>query len=143
MLPGMSGTWRTFDHTGDLGLQIEAGSPERLHALAAEAVSALVAEPLDEPPGVRHRVALEGDDPADLFVHWLNTALLEADVRHAIWTHVVVTRLDERHLEAELEGQVIDPRRHVLGREIKAVSHHHLELDLTPGACRARVVLDL
>jgi SHS2 domain-containing protein len=34
-------------------------------------------------------------------------------------------------------------KRHVLGREIKAVSHHHLALELAPGACRARLVLDL
>lgn len=139
----MPESWRTFDHTGDLGLEVEAATPERLHALAAEALCALVAEPLPEPPGVRHRLALEGDDPRDLFVHWLNSALLEADVRHAIWTRVTVTALDDRHLQAELEGQAIDVRRHVLGREIKAVSHHGLELALAPGACRARVVLDL
>lgn len=143
MLPRMRESWRTFDHTGDLGLEIEAATPERLHALAAEAVSALVAEPLPEPPGVRHRVVLEGDDPRDLFVHWLNTALLEAEVRHAIWTRITVTALDPHRLAAELQGQTIRLRHHVLGREIKAVSHHHLELDLSPGACRARVVLDL
>jgi SHS2 domain-containing protein len=139
----MSESWRTFDHTGDLGLELEADTPERLHALAAEAVSSLVAEPAPGPSEVSHRIAIEGDDPSDLFVHWLNTALLEAAVRHAVWTRVTVTALDERRLAAMLEGQLIDPRRHVLGREIKAVSHHHLELELAPGACRARIVLDL
>jgi len=141
--PAVSESFRTFDHTGDLGLIVAAETSERLHALAAEALLAQVAEAAAGPPDVRAELTLEGDDPRDLFVHWLNTVLLEADLRRAVWTRVTVTELSSTRLVATLEGQRLDPGRHTLLREIKAVSHHHLELELAPPACRCRVVLDL
>src|SRR5213083_2364699 len=103
----MSEGFRTFDHTGDLGLEVWADSPERL-------------------------LALEADDPEDLLVHWLNSALLEAEVRRAVWTRARVHRLTPRAIEARLEGPRLDPARHTLLREVKAVSHHHLSLRLEP-----------
>ena len=36
--------FRPFEHTGDLGLEVWAGSPERLHALAPVALHAQIAE---------------------------------------------------------------------------------------------------
>lgn len=139
----MAESFHTFDHTGDLGLIVEAPTPERLHALAAEALLAQVAEAKGPPFDITTTLALDGDDPRDLFVHWLNTVLLEADLRHAVWTRVTVTSLTGRRIEARLEGQRLDPERHVFLREIKAVSHHHLELELSPPRCHCRVVLDL
>jgi SHS2 domain-containing protein len=139
----MPESFRTFDHTGDLGLIVEAETPARLHALAAEALLAQVAVGDAAPPDVDVTLALDGDDAHDLFIHWLNSALLAADVRHAVWTRVTVSALTRQRIEARLEGQRLDPKRHVFLREVKAVSHHHLELELTPPLCRCRIVLDL
>jgi SHS2 domain-containing protein len=135
--------YRTFDHTADLGLEVWAETPERLYALAAVALLAQVAETSEASAGVRRSVAIEGTDPADLLVHWLNTALLQADLDHAIWTRAQVKSLAPGRLEGTLEGPRRDPRKQVFLREIKAVSHHHLQLDLESGHCRCRVVLDL
>ena len=133
---------RTFDHTGDLGLEVWAGSPERLFARAALAVLAQVAEARDQEPEVEVRFTRDALDPEDLMVDLCNTALLEAEVRNAIWTEARIV-LAGSTLEATLAGPRRDPRRQVFLREIKAVSHHGLELDLTPGRCRCRMVLDV
>lgn len=144
--------FRTFDHTGDLGIEVWAPSPERLFARAALAVLAQVAEipggapgPSDPSPGpeVRIRLARSGTDPGDLLVDLCNAALLEADVQRVIWTRAEVAFAGPGRLEADLSGPRRDPRRQVFLREIKAVSHHGLELDLTPGRCRCRLVLDV
>ncbi len=135
--------WSTFEHTADLGLEVWADSPERLHALAAVALLAQVIEPPAQAPSLEARVEVTGGDPADLLVHWLNTALLEAELRGATWIACRIERLDEHALVAVLQGVPRDPRRQVFLREIKAVSHHALELTLAPGACRCRLVLDL
>ncbi len=135
--------YRAFDHTGDLGMEIWAETPRRLFALAAEAVSAQAAEARTGPAEVRRAVSLEGDDPEDLLVHWLNTTLLESALQGAVWTRVRVTTLTPRKLDAVLEGQRLDRARQTFLREIKAVSHHHLALDLTGRPCRCRLVLDL
>jgi SHS2 domain-containing protein len=135
--------FRTFDHTGDLGLEVWAGDAERLHALAVIGVLAQVVQATAHLAEVETRLSLSASDPGDLLVDLCNAALLEAEVRWAVWTDVRVTRLDEHRIEVSLAGPRRDPRRQVFLREIKAVSHHALELDLTPGRCRCRLVLDV
>jgi SHS2 domain-containing protein len=136
-----------------------AAAPERLYALAAVGVLAQVAEVADiadvgevgaaATDDADHAVelALDGSDPEDLLVHWVNTALLEAEIRRALWTRARVLRLEPMRaptsLTGRLEGPRLDPARHTLLREVKAVSHHHLGLSLAPGRCRCRLVLDL
>ena len=142
-LPGMDEGFRTFDHTGDLGLEVWAGTPERLFARAVLAVLAQVAEGAGHEAEVEVRFAREAPDARDLLVDLCNTALLEAEVRDAIWTDARIAFEGPLRLEAVLSGPRRDPRRQVFLREIKAVSHHDLDLDLTPGRCRCRLVLDV
>ncbi len=139
----MSEGFQTFYHTADLGLEVWAATPERLYALAAEALLAQTIEAPAGEPELEVEIELEGDDPRDLMVHWLNTALLEADLRRAVWTRAVVERLTPTTLSGRLEGVPRDPARQTFLRELKAVSHHALELDLEPRACRCRLVLDI
>jgi len=139
----MSEGHRTFDHTGDLGLEVWAESPERLYARAAEAVMAQVAEAGAGEAEIRRTLELTGDNPEDLLVHWLNTVLLEGELQRALWTRVTVGRLAPGEMAATLEGQRLDSGRQIFLREIKAVSHHFLELDLVSRPCRCRMVLDL
>jgi SHS2 domain-containing protein len=144
----MSEGWRTFEHTGDLGLEVWAESPERLYAAAVVALSAQMIEVQPTraragTPAIEVALALAGDDPADLFVHWLNTSLVEAEVRQAAWTSAEVRLPTPLTIEGRLAGVPRDRATQVFLREIKAVSHHALELDLTPGACRCRMILDL
>lgn len=135
--------FRTFDHTGDLGLEVWAADPRRLYGLAAEALGRLMVDARGEEPTRTKRVTLEGDDPADLLVHWLNTVLLESELERTAWTRAEVARLEPGALEATLRGVPRDPARHEFLREVKAVSHHDLALSLERGACRCRLVLDI
>ncbi len=134
---------RTFDHTGDLGLEVWAPDPPRLYALAAEALMSLVAEARDPTPEVERRLRLSGDDAADLLVHWLNTVLLEAERAGALWTRAEMHAWSPTALEATLRGPRLDPARQVFLREVKAVSWHDLALELDGSACRCRLVLDI
>jgi SHS2 domain-containing protein len=133
----------TFDHTGDLGLEVWAPNAPRLYALAAEAVMALIADARGAAPELERTVRIAGDDPADLLVHWLNTVLLESALAKAVWTRAEVSVLTPTTLEATLWGSRLDPARQTLLREVKAVSHHALALELNEPACRCRLVLDL
>ena len=141
----MSEGFRTFDHTGDLGLEVWAETPQRLYGLAAQALLAQVVEVGAGAGFLEETVELQldGADAADLLVHWLNTALLEAELRRAVWTRADVRALSERAITGTLTGPRRDPRRQVFLREVKAVSHHFLALVLVPGRCQCRVVLDI
>jgi SHS2 domain-containing protein len=133
----------TFDHTGDLGLEVWAPSAARLYALAAEVLMALVVDARGTAPESERVVRITGDDPADLLVHWLNTVLLESELAKVVWTRAEVHALTPTTLEATLWGSRLDPARQTFLREVKAVSHHALVLELKEPACRCRLVLDL
>ena len=135
--------FRTFDHTGDLGLEVWAGTPARLYALAAEALLAQMIEAPNAATEVIVELELEGEDASDLLVHWLNSALLESELKAAVWNRAEVRALSSRALSGTLAGPRRDPRGQVFLREVKAVSHHFLDLDLAPGRCRCRVILDI
>lgn len=135
--------FRTFDHTGDLGLEVWAETRERLHGLAAEALAAQVVEPRGGPAEVSIPLAVDGDDAEDLFVHWLNTVLLRGELDHAVWTHADVRFDGANAIAATLAGERLDRDRHVRLREVKAVCFHDLLLHLDPGGCRCRVILDI
>jgi SHS2 domain-containing protein len=135
--------FRATEHTADLGLEVWAPTPERLYALAAVALAAQEVDAGSEGGTLAVPLVLDGDDPADLLVHWLNTSLLESSLRDAVWTAAEIHALGPRGLSATLRGPRKNRARHTFLREIKAVSHHALELDLTPGRCRCRLILDL
>jgi SHS2 domain-containing protein len=138
----IAGRYRSFSHTADLGLEIEADAPEELFATAGRALTEQMALPEPSAERLSERIVLEGDGWEDLFVHWLNTLLLRSEVGGAWWTDFAFERLSATRLAAVVSG----PRRgpgHTLLREVKAVSYHDLELQLAPGRCRARVILDL
>jgi SHS2 domain-containing protein len=139
----MANGWETFDHTGDLGLEVWADSPSELYATAALALAAQIARAGEASDQVVWRAVLEGDDAADLLVHWLNTVLLEGETRHAVWTSAEVTDWTPTRLEARLAGSQRDRARHEFLREVKAVSYHDLSLDLERRPCRCRLILDL
>jgi SHS2 domain-containing protein len=46
-------------------------------------------------------------------------------------------------LAARLPTAPLDARRHGFRGEIKAATYHRLEVDASPGSCRARVILDV
>ncbi|HVP14040.1 MAG TPA: archease [Terriglobales bacterium] len=135
--------YRAFEHTGDLGLEVWAPDPRRLYGLAAEALMAQIVDTHGAAPDLERSVSLTGDDPGDLLVHWLNTVLLESELERAAWTRAEVRDLSAGSLDAVLRGVRRDPARHTFLREVKAVSHHALELELAGPVCRCRLVLDI
>jgi SHS2 domain-containing protein len=122
---------------------VRAGSRERLYARAALAVVAQVGEAHAGGREVEVTIAVRGTDAADLLVEFCNRALLEAEVRHALWTEADVRRLDAHGIEATLAGPRRDPARHVFLREIKAVSFHEAEVEPEGRGWRCRLVLDV
>ena len=138
-----SAWFRTIDHTADLA--IVAGAPDlaALFDRCAAGMTSLLAE--GEPPRavIAHPITAAGGDLPELLVDFL---------RQVLWLHVSTgflyadarfERLEPVALAAVVRGERLDPVRHTLVREIKAVTYHALEVTTEPGDCRARVVFDV
>lgn len=94
-------------------------------------------------PRVERAVSASGSDPVALVVAFLSE-LVTLEQTEGFLAREIEVRLVGRPptaLVAQLKGEPIDPARHRLRIEVKAITMHGLALDLDRG--RARVIVDI
>jgi len=132
-----------FEHTADMGIRAEAPDLATLFAEAARGLSSILVSDLQQiRPQVEVHVSLSADRHDDLLHDWLAELLFIFDTRHLLLSEFDV-RLDGTNLDAVARGEPIDPQRHPLGMEIKAVTYHGLKLEPTHAGWMAEVIVDL
>ncbi len=135
--------FRTFDHTADVGIEAEADSREELFAEMARALFSLIVERPEAIEPLRQvTVELPPDDDDYLLFDWLNELLFRFDTDRLVFGRFEV-RLDESGLHGTVAGEPLDPARHQLGHEVKAITYHELRLWEENGRWKARVIVDI
>jgi SHS2 domain-containing protein len=135
--------YETFEHTADLGLQVRAANLDALFAEAGRGFLAILVEnPSDVRPRRDVKLQVEGTDKDYLFFDWLNELLYRFEIDHLLLAEFDVT-LDEGGLRAIARGEPVDPDRHHLAHEIKAITYHQLEVKHVPDGWQARVIVDI
>lgn len=137
--------YEVFDHTADIGIRIEAASLEELFCEAAEALfSLIVANLQDVQPRERLSFGLELQDREYDFLlfDWLNELLFTFDTRQ-----IVLARFDAKislsGLQGTALGEPIDPARHQLEHEVKAITYHGLKVIQEDEQWLAEVIVDI
>ena len=132
-----------FDHTADLGLRVQA--PD-LDTLFTEAAVGLFSMMTDDPAAVRPNLAvpfaISGTDREYLLFDWLRELLLYADEHRVLFCRFEVAVTDAG-LTATARGEPLDPARHQLAREVKAITYHGLRVEQTPRGWLAEVIVDI
>jgi SHS2 domain-containing protein len=132
-----------FDHTADLGLRIRAAT---LDELFAEAGKCLLACLVDQPATVNavqsERIAIDGIDREYLLFDWLRELLNRSDEARMLWCEFDVA-VSPNGLEAAIRGEPFDPARHLLSREVKAITYHGLKIEVVDGGYLAEVIVDI
>jgi len=132
-----------FDHTADLGIRIEAAT---LNELFADAGMALTATLLDESatvtPATSEIIAVAGDEVDYLFFDWLRELLLRFETRKMLYCRFDVA-VDKAGLTANVAGEPLDPARHPLGHEVKAITYHGLSVEQSADGWIAEVIVDI
>ena len=132
-----------FDHTADLGLRVQA---DDLPTLFAEAASGLFSMIIENPSAVelRERIAIElPPGPIDfLLFDWLNGLLARFEVERLLLGRFSVM-LDELGLHAVAEGEPLDPARHDLSHEVKAITYHGLKVERIGAIWQAELIVDI
>jgi SHS2 domain-containing protein len=134
--------FREFEHTGDLGIELEAPTRAELFRRAAIALAALMVETASVAETEQRQVAVEAQADLDLMHDLLTELLALFTVEGFIWRDASVTEAG-RSLRVTLRGEPFDPARHAFRGEIKAVTYHQLMVDNSPGGWRSRVIFDV
>ena len=140
--------FETFDHTADLGLRIRAADLSTLFAEAAEALVSVIVENPEELQCARKRdLSLQAPNLEYLLFDWLNEWLYRFEQEHWLgrrFTAAVSSAAGLWSLTGAAAGQTVDPRRHRLDHEVKAITYHGLKVQQEPdGAWLAEIIVDI
>src|SRR5205809_7200632 len=132
-----------FEHTADLGLRVRAANLDLLFAEAAAALfSAIVDDLTTVEPVQQVEVVLADDDREYLLFDWLKELLYRFDAEHLLFARFAV-HVEGHDLSGSAWGEPLDPARHVLSHEVKAITYHDLRVEPTPDGWLAEVIVDI
>ena len=148
--------YETFEHTADLGLRVRAADLNQLFVEAAQALfSAIVDDLTTVDPKQRIDVNLQGDDRSYLLFDWLNELLYRFDTEHLLFGKFEVrissepgalatgSRSSSLTVGASAWGEPLDPSRHSLAHEVKAITYHGLRVEKEGDGWLAEVIVDI
>ena len=135
--------FREIEHTGDIGIEVDAPTRTQLFARAALAMARLMVDEEGIERRERRQVEARGADDAETMHDMLAAALNLFLIDGFIWCDASAEERSEG-VVLTLEGERLDRKRHELLGEIKAVTYHQLSATRTPaGAWRARIIFDI
>jgi len=132
--------------TADVAFEATGKSLEEAFTSAAEATLNVM---IDEPDRIERKeavdVELENDELEMLLFDFLNELVYYKDSRK------LLLRVDEIRIEdegqfrlaAKLSGEKLDPLKHPLGADVKAVTLHRFSLSKSDDGWKATAVLDI
>ena len=133
------GEFKSISHTADVALEIKGKNLPDLMETAARGMFSLITDISLIKPEEEIEVEVEGEDPEDLLIRWLNE-LLYLHFQGYIFSYFHIEKLEKNSLKGKVKGE----RRkhyHRLNLEIKAATYHSLKIEGTPP--KVTVVFDV
>lgn len=135
--------YELFEHTADLGLRVRASD---LNTLFEEAAACLFSAVLEDITSVQPRlqvtVEVSDTDREFLLFDWLRDLLMRCDADRVVFGKFKVDVRDDG-LTGTAWGEPLDPARHLLAHEVKAITYHELKVEKTPDGWLAEVIVDI
>ena len=153
-----------FDHTADLGLRVRADTLEELLAEAGRGLLAMLVANPQEVRAVQSRtIDLSAAEPAYLLFDWLSELLYAFESEKLLLAEFQIELglqegealiLENRaepnthptskwSLSATCRGEVMDPARHIMDHEVKAITYHGLVCQQRDEEWFGEVIVDI
>ncbi len=133
--------------TADIAFEATGETPEELFTSAAEALEETQVRTEGLELRTEKKVELGSDNLDDLLFDFLNELIFHKDSEGLAFSkfNIKVETLSPTHhtLVANIGGEKIDPKRHELRTDVKAVTKHLFGIKETPKGFKATVVLDI
>lgn len=134
---------REIDHTGDIGIEVTAPDRGQLFERAAKGLFSVLTELTTVEPREAHAVTVDATDPNDLMVKWLSELNFLHVTQHVLFSKFTIDELTGTRLAATAWGESIDPDRHTVYTEVKAITYHQLEIEETDDGWRVQIIFDM
>ncbi|MBI4181463.1 MAG: archease [Candidatus Aenigmarchaeota archaeon] len=130
----------------DVAFEASAPSLEELLVEGAKATFETMVRLDGVEPKVVKKVRITAASAEQLFFRWIGELVFLKDADELVFSRfaVKVTRKGKRFaLEGQAAGEKIDPAKHVLNVDVKAITYHHFSVLETPQGWKAFVILDI
>jgi SHS2 domain-containing protein len=132
-----------IEHTADAGIRVRAADIDELFAEAARALFELLIVNLDDVQlKQEYCFNIPGWGLEDLLHDWLAELLFAFNARRLALADFRV-QIGAEGLTATARGEPLDPQRHEIDQEIKAVTWHGLKVEECNGQWTAEVIVDI
>ena len=118
------------------------GKPE-LFAEAARALFDIITEVEKVAPRESVSVSVKAESAEELLVSWLTELLFLYESERWLFSRFEPRLPDDGRLEAEVWGEKLDPARHPIEREVKAVTYHRMAFFRQGKQLKTTIVFDL
>lgn len=135
--------FEVLDHTADVGLRGYGRTLEELFAHMALGMFGLIADVTTVQPMASVPILVQADDLEGLLVAWLKELLYAASRDHLLFMNCKVHQVIPTAVSGEATGEVFNPDRHAVFREIKAVTYHQLAVRREGELWVAEVIFDI
>lgn len=136
--------YHEIEHTADVGMELTA--PDLTTALerSAAAMFDMICDLASVGDSWRSIVSVESRDGdlQNLLVRWLTELLYVHGTERVLLGGFAVRLLGDGRIKADITGERIDPARHTVRLEIKAVTYHGLVIEETEAGWTVRVIFD-
>ncbi len=129
----MSGGFQRTDHTADEGLRVYGHSAKELFQEAARGMVALLVELNTVHAEEEHVLELQAESVEELLILWLREILFLMEQNKMLFSqfqiendNISLRNNEMVRLRAFLRGEKLNPSRHEICKEIKAVTRHGL-----------------
>ncbi len=134
-----------FDVTADAGYWAYGSTLTEAFENAAIAMFELMTDTSRIPPKEKRSICIESEDEISLLYDWLGELLFLKDTEFLFFSKfkVNIEKNDTYKLEGEAWGDSIDPSKHEIRDEVKAVTYHLMGISRDDHQYKVRVILDL
>jgi SHS2 domain-containing protein len=134
---------RFIDHTGDIGIQLEAGSLEEIFQLSAQTMFEIICPSANAEARRQYRIDMKEDDLEQLWVSWLSHLNFLFQTKQFLLAAIDSIKIENNSLQAVVKGGLINPDKHRIELEIKAVTYHKMYIRHDNNRWRAQVIFDI
>jgi SHS2 domain-containing protein len=134
---------RYLDHPSDIGIEAHGSTCAEAFGRAAAALIALLLDPSTVEATDHRAVSVHATDVEQLLIRWLSEILYLYDGRGYVAKEFRIAVCTPTHLEATILGEPVQPERHTMRMDIKAVTYHQLAVWQDGQGWGVRVFLDI
>ena len=122
------------EHTADIGIKAYGKNLSECFENAAVGMFDIISDTKRIKPVGEYEISLNSDTIEELLVDWLSKLLTISDINNVLFGKFDVSINEEKcELNAKVYGENFDSEQHTVGKEIKAVTYHILEVNKEKG----------